>query len=450
MNTRSCHHAVWICVCAGIASALLESSIRGAPPVVDTRSASTPTAVTSEELERLPQGRDPYAVLRSAPGVPPRDTSTSTQVRGGFSGPATIPPGDALSGWYLEPVFGVQTGSVDITHIGGPIIRDAVIAPIFGSGSGGVINLGLSRNRDFRDRERDEIPNQRVLFDPANKRLVVDPRSFFEIEHQLERGLTRREIAEELNDVYRLTVNSVFRREEHSPSDTGGFGGLAVGRLFSFRGYDQAKLEGSFFYNHNSAPSRFEPFVHVGVLVTGTSLDFSTGENVTARQRVSTFYRPQFIDERLEDDPGVIFQTNLWGTQQTSVDLDTYKITGNLGVGVRCPCGLELGVNLQPGIRIDDFEGQEIRRIYLGNHKLGERKRESSDSDVNFYLGLEAKVGYPLGQFGYLKAAIGTQIAGDTPEFRVGRSQVNVSDDPGDNLYGSLSLSIPFENVFGR
>jgi hypothetical protein len=55
-----------------------------------------------------------------------------------------------------------------------------------------------------------------------------------------------------------------------------------------------------------------------------------------------------------------------------------------------------------------------------------------------------------VGRYAHFNATFGTQIAGGTPDFQVGGSRVSVSNDPKDNLYGSLSLSIPFESVFGR
>jgi carboxypeptidase family protein/TonB-dependent receptor-like protein len=46
-----------------------EVTVTGETPVVDTKRVGTATTLTKEELTKIPQGRDPWAVLKTVPGV---------------------------------------------------------------------------------------------------------------------------------------------------------------------------------------------------------------------------------------------------------------------------------------------------------------------------------------------------------------------------------------------
>src|SRR5262249_12229507 len=44
-------------------------NVTGASPIVDTKATGTATNFTSDELQRIPTSRDPFALMRSVPGV---------------------------------------------------------------------------------------------------------------------------------------------------------------------------------------------------------------------------------------------------------------------------------------------------------------------------------------------------------------------------------------------
>ncbi len=51
-------------------AALAETiTVEGGSPLIDTKQTSTSTNITSDELEKIPTSRDPFAIMRSVPGV---------------------------------------------------------------------------------------------------------------------------------------------------------------------------------------------------------------------------------------------------------------------------------------------------------------------------------------------------------------------------------------------
>ncbi len=52
-----------------IASVAETITVTGDSPVIDTRATGTATNFTSDELTRIPTSRDPFALMRSVPGV---------------------------------------------------------------------------------------------------------------------------------------------------------------------------------------------------------------------------------------------------------------------------------------------------------------------------------------------------------------------------------------------
>lgn len=53
----------------GLATVEETVTVTGESPIIDTKSTSTSTNFTSEELQRIPTSRDPFALMRSVPGV---------------------------------------------------------------------------------------------------------------------------------------------------------------------------------------------------------------------------------------------------------------------------------------------------------------------------------------------------------------------------------------------
>ncbi|MCB1090719.1 MAG: hypothetical protein KDL87_04265 [Verrucomicrobiae bacterium] len=192
----------------------------------------------------------------------------------------------------------------------------------------------------------------------------------------------------------------------------------------------------------DSRAFRYDWYADVGFSATGGSQDYRTRENLTGATTVETFFTDEYLRFAGLPDPGPLFQTTLWQTQETSVDIDTYRLLASFGVGIQCSRGFQGGLYLKPGVRIDDYDAQETQRTYFEGLKVDERRYRTSGTEVNFVLNLEAKVGMPIGDRAVINAFIGTQVAGDDPEFNVGSSYVLVSSSPEKNLYGGVSILI--------
>ena len=52
-----------------VASVAETITVTGESPVIDTRSTGTATNFSSDELTKIPTSRDPFALMRSVPGV---------------------------------------------------------------------------------------------------------------------------------------------------------------------------------------------------------------------------------------------------------------------------------------------------------------------------------------------------------------------------------------------
>src|SRR5262249_28267146 len=44
-------------------------NVTGESPIIDTKQTGTATNITSDELQKIPTSRDPFAIMRSVPGV---------------------------------------------------------------------------------------------------------------------------------------------------------------------------------------------------------------------------------------------------------------------------------------------------------------------------------------------------------------------------------------------
>lgn len=188
--------------------------------------------------------------------------------------------------------------------------------------------------------------------------------------------------------------------------------------------------------------ARFDWYADIGFSATGASQDYRTRENLTGVTTVETRFTDEYLRFAGIPDPGPLFQNTIWQTQETFVDINTYRLMGSFGLGVQCPCGFQGGLYLKPGIRIDDYEAKEVRRTYFDGRRSDERFYRTDGTEVNFILNLEAKIGVPIGDRAIINGFIGTQVAGGGPQFDVGSSRITVSNDPGKNLYGGVSILI--------
>ncbi len=360
---------------------------------------------------------------------------------------------------------GIRQGGVRIDQVGKAL--DFLISPLE-SGDRRVIDWGGSGNREFRDREPEQVPRNRTRFDDSRSRIKFDPRSENDILYEEEQRIPRSEIAENLNLDYLLTQSGGAIAVGGDYTDTGGYGGLSFGLNLAPRflgsviapfsdlvGYEAVTPSGNFFYKHAHAMSDGEPIARTGVLSTlrleaffnAGSYDWSTGGNET----YDTTIRTRFTETALENfdrDPGTIHLNRFQEITHSDFDLTAYQIGGVFGLECFClDSGISGGLFFPMGIQINDWEGTENRRFYQNGRMIGQNHASVSGTDTEWFTNIEARCGIPLGAC-RLEAFIGTQLCGGTTVAEFGGSRAAISSDAGDNVYGGVSLSVPFEDLF--